>query len=390
MVREIVFHLGDCKTGTTSIQAVLAAEDWSSRAGHICYPARFNHMPLAKTLSQGVDLEFQARRFQALHKGFEASEAAHGVVSAEHFEFVDPAVLKQAIARYLPEYRDRVRLIAYVRPHADRFVATFAERVKKGGFRGSMAAMHNKLVGQQMLFYTPRFEAWRRLFGDQFTLRPFLREHLDQGDVVQDFLGFVLGSPDFEISGQRQRNSSLSVEDIAMMRNIHCHIRELSSNDGLQSRQGQQALGWYLSDLLTSNPSSKATVPRLHQELALQLCETYREDAAALDAAFFDDCVMSDALAAAPSKAVDRPQSFKANEHFDAEQLRHFKAWAQLLYRIMSADPEHFMWALRPHEQRSAHPPVFRGELQYKGSLPVNWRGRFLRLLGELGNKFGV
>ena len=50
MVEEIVFHLGDCKTGTTSIQAVLARGAWTldGQAGRgIVYPAQVNHIPLA-------------------------------------------------------------------------------------------------------------------------------------------------------------------------------------------------------------------------------------------------------------------------------------------------------------------------------------------------------
>ena len=63
MVEEIVFHLGDCKTGTTSIQTVLSRGAWVSHAGPIAYPARFNDIPLAKTLSVPAEAPHEAERF---------------------------------------------------------------------------------------------------------------------------------------------------------------------------------------------------------------------------------------------------------------------------------------------------------------------------------------
>jgi hypothetical protein len=357
MVKEIVIHLGDCKTGTTSIQAVLAAGAWElpggDAGGDIVYPARFNHIPLAKTLSVGDEKKFQTKRFAKVCRAFDESDATHGVISAEHFEFVDPALLKAAIEQHLPDYADRVRLVAYVRPHADRLVSTFAERSKKGSFMKSLEAMHDKLIADGLLFYTPRFEKWRAAFGDRFTLRPFVRDQLYQGDVVQDFFRHVVGGDGFTITRPSDQNNSLSVEDIAMMRALHRHLRKL----GGDYRQLQHAFGWYMSDLLGAVPyPGGGTRPRLHKTLADQVVEVYREDAAALDAMFFEGTTMADALAAAPSKAVKKPQSFQARSHFAAPALRQIEVWAQLLHRMMAADPAHFAWAVRTPETRSVLP----------------------------------
>ncbi len=348
MVKEIVFHLGDCKTGTTSIQSMLATGAWKSDLGDIVYPARVNHIPLAKTLTETREMQFETKRFTKIRQAFDASNADYGVISAEHFEFVDPARLHAAIQRHLPAYAGRIRLLAYVRPHADRLVSTFAERTKKGMFHQPLAAMHEKLVKDRLLFYTPRFEKWRALFGEAFTLRPFVRDRLYQGDVVQDFLHHLLGSEAFDITRPTGHNESLSVEDIAMLRAIHRHIHQDTKTHKLQ----QQALGWYMSEFLAAIPDKGSTKPALHKALATRLTETYAADAAALDAMFFDATPMSDALAAAPGKAVEQAQSFRAVDHYDAGQLRQFKAWAQLLLRMMKADPGHFSWAMRPPTQR--------------------------------------
>lgn len=355
MVGEIVFHLGDCKTGTTSVQGTLASGDWTTRSGDIVYPARVNHIPLAKTLSVPAEKPKEATRFAAVRRAFAQSDAAHGVISAEHFEFVDPEEVARAIETHLSDYAGRIRLIAYVRPHADRLVSTFAERAKKGLFMGSLEDMHDELVASRLLFYTPRFQRWRTLFGEAFTLRPFLRDRLWREDVVQDFFKFVMGGDGFEITRPTTRNESLSVEDIAMMRAIHTMIRKRYS--GPQVRQAQRAFGWYMADLLGQTPLKDGTKPRLHRDLAARVVETYAEDAAALDAAFFDGAPMSRALAAAPDKAVERPQSFVAKDHFSPAERRQFRVWTKLLMRVMAAGPDHFAWAVRPPEQRGPNPP---------------------------------
>ena len=361
MVAEIVFHLGDCKTGTTSVQSVLAAGAWQTGAGpgaDIVYPARFNHIPLAKTLSVPAEARFEAERFAKVRSAFDDSGAAHGVISAEHFEFVDPEKVAAAIEQHLPGYQGRIRLVAYVRPHADRLVSTFAERAKKGIFMKPLEAMHDRLAEDGLLFYTPRFEKWRALFGEAFTLRPFLRNSLYKGDVVQDFFAFLCRGEDFEITRPTEQNESLSVEDIAMMRAIHARIRRMGGPD---LRPAQQAFGWYMADFLGATPRQQGTKPRLHRDLAGKVAATYAADAAALDAAFFEGTPMSDALAAAPDKAVAEAQSFEAEDHFSPDDLRSFDIWAQFLTRVIASDPEHFMWAVRPDDQRGPRPAAALG-----------------------------
>lgn len=359
MVREIVFHLGDCKTGTTAIQSVLASGKIECEKS-ICYPTRFNHIPLARTLSDPQERPFQKKRFAKLRRAFDQSDADIGVVSAEHFEFVDPDEIKRAIDQYLPEYADKIRLIAYVRPHAERLVSTFAERSKKGQTKKTMEFMHERLLAENRLFYTPRFSRLLELFGDQFTLRPFIRSHLQDGDVVTDFLHMVFRGSAFKLPTPTKSNESLSVRDIALMRYLQNKIQNLSK-DKANARDAQRALGWYMSELLASLRQEDAERPRLYRELAEKMVDTYAGDAALLDDLFFEGTPMSDALEQAPQKALDHPQSFRAVDHLTEAELRQTDAWAVLMARMIDADSQHFAWALRPEEQRAPKPPRARG-----------------------------
>lgn len=357
MVKELVIHLGDCKTGTTSIQSVLATRGWTTEEtgpGDILYTARGNHIPLAKSLSVPGEIPHQNARFSRLRVALDQSDAEFGVISAEQFEFVDPELVMAAIKKHLPTYIDRLRLVAYVRPHGERLVSTFAERSKMGRFHKSLEVMHDRFAENGTLFYTPRFEKWRDLFGERFTLRLFRRDQLYQGDIVQDFFRYLFGSEAFRIPRPSAQNNTLRVEDIAMMRMIHAHLHRA---DGY-TPQLRETFGWYMSDLLgASSYPGGGTVARLHKALAHQVVETYAMDAAALDAAFFDGTPMADALAAVPDKAVAQAQSFEAKDHFSAPELRQMAVWAQFTQRLMVADPAHFAWAARTSHSRSRHPP---------------------------------
>ncbi|WP_158971832.1 hypothetical protein [Chachezhania sediminis] len=349
MIEELVFHLGDCKTGTTSLQLTLAENGWEAPGRSIAYTAKVNHIPLAKTLTVEREKRFAKPRWTGVRRAFHASEAQQGVISAEHFEFVAPEALDAALKQYMPRLAKTARLIAYVRPHADRLVSTFSERVKKGNFSGQMEDMHRRLKAQGMLYYTPRFEKWRQVFGDRFTLHPMVRDQLYKGDVVEDFFHYLFRSEDFRITRSDATNSSLSLEDLAMMREIQERIA--SNNPGINP--AQQALGWNIAPMLAGLEATTRTKLALHRHLAERVAETYADDAAALDAAFFEGTPMSDALAAAAGKAIAEPQSVLASDHFSADEVRRLHAIADFLTRIMEADPRYFTRAARPPEHRN-------------------------------------
>lgn len=356
MVKEILFHLGDCKTGTTAIQSVLAGGHIQSDLS-ICYPTKFNHIPVARALSVKSEMHKEGRLFRRLRQALTSSEADIGVISAEHFEFVQPEVIRRAIDTYLGEYADQIRLVAYVRPHADRLVSAFAERSKQGVFQSSLEKMHERLLKDRLLFYAPRFKRMRELFGDQFILRPFIRDDLLEGDVVKDFLNLLFRGEAFSLAGDRQMNESLSVQDIAMMRYLHKRINVHADPDE-DLRREKQSLGWYLADILAALPSEEGIKPRLHSSLAEKVVETYAEDAANLDAEFFEGTPLTDALASAPQKAIAEEQLFDAELYFSKAELRQVEAWSKMMTRMMQAGPEYFNWSVRPEEQRAVKAPT--------------------------------
>lgn len=278
------------------------------------------------------------------------SDADIAVISAENFERVDPEDLQRALRTHLPRLADSARFIAYVRPHADRLVSTFAERVKAGYFAGTLSELHHNTKATRRFFYYERFSRWQAVFGDRFTLRPMIRSALYHNCVVQDFLNFALSGRPFELIEDPQSNLSLSLEDLAMIRELHLHLRK-----NKKLGKSRIATGLDLGRILASSPSQmssqmsgqKGTKLRLPASLVHDVIATYQQDAARLDAKFFAGTPMTAALISAPTRASAEFQSVKAEDHFSRNQLRLIHAWCQLTEQMIKSDPDSIPVILR-------------------------------------------
>jgi hypothetical protein len=342
---EYVFHIGDRKTGSTAIQSTLAAGAFRCATRRLAYPARFNHIPLASTLTVPEEFPHRAKRFAAIAGGPAVAGADVVVVSAETFDTADPELFAEALRTHLPDHAGTARVVAYVRPHADRFLSTYAERVKQGYFLGTMETLFRRPRVQAALDYTPRFLRWRAVFGDRFTLRPFVRDRLLDRDVVRDFLSIALRGAPFELLPLPPANESPSLEDLAMLRELHKAIGDGRGTS--PASKTQNTLAGVLSTIMAEVPlAGSQTRPALHRSLAAEIAERFADDAAALDAAFFDGSPMAAALADAVERAVPAPQSFDAADHLDPAALRALHAWIGLVAELLKIDPpgwpEHF------------------------------------------------
>ena len=356
MIEDLVIHIGDCKTGTTSIQSVLSEERVHPTEGGLVYPAVFNHIPVAAALRREAGP--RARRFGKLAHDLRNASARTGIVSAEHFEFVDPQRLDDALREFMPRMRDQVRIIGYVRPHAERLLSSFAERTKKGNSFKTMAGFHKKLTTDPLLYYAPRMRRWREVFGERYTVRPMIRSRLADGDVVVDFFDFAFGRGAYRIEGPTRVNEALSIQDLAMLRTIHRRIRQLNTSIGQQ----QQSLGWNIAPMLAEHSAPLGIKPALHRQLAEDVAQVYRSDAEACDAEFMDGTPLSEALDHAVEKAIEEPQSLAAETYFDALTIAQFHGLADMFCRIMESDPKGFLWATRPANIRRERPELQNGD----------------------------
>ena len=323
MINELVIHLGDTKTGSTSIQKALAQKAYEAPGKSICYPTKNNHIALAKTLTQKPRFKNREARFSRVSKAFQESDADYGIISAEHFQFVDPRVLNDAIETYWPQFRDRLRLVAYVRPHAGKFLSAFSERVKLGADMASLEALFETVSAKKQLDFTPRFETGREVFGSDLSVRPFVRDRLHKSDVVQDFFKYLLNNDAFEITGDTAANPSLTVSQLALLRVIHRQMEsKAKGRKGPKFRNMQGKFGRAVSEYLRANGIGNGGEKlRMPTGMLARFQERYAPDAEAMDQGFFEGFPFSDDLENAGRDATAEDQPLEAADHFTAVEI---------------------------------------------------------------------
>lgn len=323
MINELIVHLGDTKTGSTSIQKVLAQKTYEVPGQTLCYPTKNNHIALAKTLTQKPRFKERETRFSRIHQAFQESDADYGIISAEHFQSVDPRMLNETIETYWPELRDRLRLVSYVRPHAGKFLSAFSERVKLGADLASVEGLFETMSAKELLDYTPRFEAGRKVFGSALSVRPFVRDRLYKGDVVQDFFKYFLNSDAFEITGDTAANPSLTDSQLALLRVIHRQMEsKAKGRKGSHFRNMQGKFGRAVSEYLRVNGiGNDGEKLRMPAGMFARFQERYAPDAEAMDQGFFEGFPFSNDLENAGQETVGEAQSLEAADYFSAAEI---------------------------------------------------------------------
>ncbi|UWQ56506.1 hypothetical protein K3722_21780 (plasmid) [Leisingera caerulea] len=337
MIKTLVFHIGDPKNGSSSIQRALFDRRWRCDQVRIAPQQELNASGLANTLLKDNRPERRRKLFRQKRDWARQEDADIGVISAEFFAKVRPRLLQRCVHEYLPEYAEGARVLAYVRPHAAWVASAYGTRVKTGGTLTTLSDFAAQISQRPFLDYYPRFERWKSVFGSRFTLRPFVPAKLHQGDVVADFFHQILEGAPFALQeAPTSANSSLSVEEITAMRVIQETWGRLEVPKPLRLALGG-ALGRTLEGLPEGCTRSKL---RLDQASAGALRTRFIEDARALDNAFFGKPLMEAALDGAVESALPEPQSLEAEAYFTAAQLVEMQEAAAALVPPLRADPQ--------------------------------------------------
>lgn len=336
MPPEIVFHLGDRKTGSTAIQNALRTQPWTGELPKVAFTARLHHARLAEAFLPGAPPGKGEAQMQGLAIEIDALDAGLVVVSSENFESADPAPLAAAIDRLLAPRASRIRLIGYVRPHIERVVSSWAERVKLGLFQRPLGAYIERTGRNGRFLYHDRLTRWRAAFGPAYTVRPMIRAGLLDGDVVQDFLAFAFDGRPFRLTHPVQANESLSLRHLAVLAALH---RAFAQMDGAPEPKLRGAIGRNLALRLAAVPAGVSPKPAVPRARLGELQDYYREDAARIDADFFTGEPMTRALQAAAAKAVEEEQSLRLADHFPESGARHVQALIEFLAELGGVAP---------------------------------------------------
>jgi len=354
--KTLVFHIGDHKTGSTAIQSAFAQRQVTLKGLSVFYPAKLAHNYLRQHFQAYADPDTPAARqaaiatFKKLAAQIRASDADFCLISTEELERVDPGVFQDIMTTYFADTADEIRIIAYVRPHGARMLSSFVERSKLGVARimnGTLETFFKATLDNKNFLYEPRFSRWRDLFGDQFTLRPMIRNQLHNGSVVDDIILQAFGVSDFQIKGSGTTNESLVLEDLMRLKVLQTCLLKYSYHP-----RYRHTIGWEFSRILNALPPPETrTKLQLHKSLATRVHSAYLQDARAMDRAFFDDKArLETELGAMRDGAVQAAQSFDPKDYLPAPELRSLTILSEIISGMLQNEGQ--KWPKFLHEKR--------------------------------------
>lgn len=334
MIRTLVFHIGDPKNGSSSIQAAMQAGACHCRDLTIAVQNQANASPLATSIIADDKLKKRQREFGIKARWAVETDADLGLISAELFSAADPRALMAALREFLPDHADTARVIAYVRPHAGRVLSSYAQGIKAGVFKSDLKTYVSQRAARGAFFYTPRFGRWRQVFEDRFTLRPFIRTEMLNGDVVADFFHHALQGVPFTLSPVETANASLMLEELAGLRVVQSELVRQGVKNFLRL-----SIGGAVGRKLAGHAGRFGNRLELDRATAETIRDTYRADAEQLDARFFDGAMMQQALDEAVERAVPSARTLRAVEYFDRAEIVGLRELARELAGLVNDKP---------------------------------------------------
>ncbi len=207
-MRRLYLHIGYPKTGTTALQAFLAANGPALAAQGVLYPRAGRllrggglddaHYGASFALGLGVyDRPADVALPDDIGAEIAAEAAAAGagsvVVSSEYFATATPADrarVREAFAGF------EVRVVCYLRRHDDALESAYAQSVKTvadppWGESVEGYVVHELGLGTFSYDYLGMLRQWAQVFGAAaIVVRPYEREQ-NQPDIAADFLRVI-------------------------------------------------------------------------------------------------------------------------------------------------------------------------------------------------------
>lgn len=199
MKTSLYLHIGNHKTGTTSVQRALCAKRAELAREGISYFSRFLSRSERKSINRWVVTSGSGADMQgAVHSGLAARLAAAGqrvVASGESFSWLFSPAEISGLQSELARRFDEIKIICYVRRQDEQLLSLHQQGATGSNtdiarFFGneSTALPHYRQYFDLYLDYSQRLEKWAEAFGtENIIVRVCERGQLYRGDVVADF-----------------------------------------------------------------------------------------------------------------------------------------------------------------------------------------------------------
>jgi hypothetical protein len=260
---DLILHIGQSKTGTSSIQRVLGARRDQLAALGVCYPLSpgwANHGLLPASLVPVDRLGHfnpavwegmaPAARLARFRREFAAELAAMPattrllLISAEQMAgLLDTEALVASLRDLLAPHVGSVRVVMYLRRQDSHYASGYTQALRVGQV-GPPVLPKAGPEKRPDYDYAATLDRWARVFGEA-AIRPrvFERDGLKNGDVVDDFLdlcGIALAVP--RDDPDRQSNLSLTPGGIDLVRAMAAHLGPAMDGGSARWRRFVQAV----------------------------------------------------------------------------------------------------------------------------------------------------
>jgi hypothetical protein len=342
--RSLVLHIGDPKTGTSSIQRALQlglVEGKSAKvSGFINHINSANAISFARSFTPAGEGHKEVGQVDRWIKK-ESSDVL--IISSEFFSLSEPELVKRSLDEKYPDLSGKIKVIAYVRPHVCRALSAFTERTKAGYTLSDFDKWLGHFLKSGALYYTPRFQKWRAAFGENFVLRPYIRAHIREQDVVTDFFSEALGAGNFSLGRRMSENQKISIKALSGLSGFNRGMSEA----GIISKQ-RIPMSLMISRFIKASPGASA--PKMGADHITRIIRACRQDAHDLDQEFFGEPLFMQELRKARKDSLEGALDLSIERHYTpAEQAmlnsavadltalmsRRYKKWAAY-YRTFS------------------------------------------------------
>lgn len=275
MKKTLIVHIGEIKTGTSSIQNYFATHRLEILPYGVFYPTNINHNYLVgdvlsshpaqskgkfESISKNsvelpemalLDLSRNDRLFRPnvgrLRHIFRISQPCFALLSAEIFSDRNPNRVQESIKRCFGEFFDEIHYILYVRPHVGYFKAKYTEHLKNGW----IGSDQEEFVKNELKSFKKKSElidAWMSQ-PIKCSVRPFIKKQWHNYRLIDDFkkvteLDFLPNWPEIIA------NESLSTQSLAT-------IGKLQSLFNIENMWIRRAIGWEIQRIVSEKSHTK-------------------------------------------------------------------------------------------------------------------------------------
>jgi hypothetical protein len=194
----IVLHIGLRKAGSSSIQSFLSANGEALSAQGVEYPIigrtgtdRTAHVNLVHDLKGSGKFIPAYGSLEDLADHWRASSASTLILSSEMFEACDreDAVRMREILR---RGNEPFRIVLILRPLTDLMASSYGQKVKYGAKTFDFDRFFARRIAEPRVDFHRTAQEWAGAFGwDSLRLRYLHRDHLLNGDLIDDFLALA-------------------------------------------------------------------------------------------------------------------------------------------------------------------------------------------------------